>query len=139
MQKTLSRLIRFYIQLHSIKTQSIILVETLFPVSQKPFGSESVVHISPPEWRLCTARERKLSRHTKAHCVSRTCKLLWKSGVQCGPKTSRVFTLQSVPCLLAHISHRSMQQTNFLLLPRIKFSLVNKTFPPYRRCTTFLS
>lgn len=37
-------------------------------------------------------------------------------------------------------SHRSMQQTNFLLLPWIKFSIVNKTFffPPYKRCTTFL-
>lgn len=65
---------------------------------------ESVVHISPPEWRLCTARERKLSRHHKAHCVSRTCKLSWRRSVQRGPKRGWVFTLQSVHCLSAHFT-----------------------------------
>lgn len=65
---------------------------------------ESVVHISPPEWRLCTARERKLSRLHKAHCVSRTCKLSWRRSVQYGPRRSWVFTLQSVHCLSAHFT-----------------------------------
>lgn len=72
---------------------------------------ESVVHISPPEWRLCTARERKLSRHHKAHCVSRTCKLSWRRSVQRGPKRSWVFTLQSVHCLSAHFTLINATQT----------------------------
>lgn len=70
-------------------------------------SSESLVHISPPERRLCTARQRKLSRLHKAHCISRTCKLSWRRSVQHGPKRSWVFTLQSVHCLSAHFTHIS--------------------------------
>lgn len=67
---------------------------------------ESVLQISPPVQRLCTARQRKLSRPHKAHCVSRTRKLLWRRSAQRRPKRSRVLTLQSVVCRL--ISHCSI-------------------------------
>jgi len=65
---------------------------------------ESVVHISPSECRMCTARESKLFHYHIAHCVSRTCKVSWRRSVQYGPKRSCVCTLQSVHCLSVHFT-----------------------------------
>lgn len=92
---------------------------------------ESALQISPPVQRLCTARQRKLSRPHKAHCVSRTRKLSWRCSAQRRPKRSRVLTLQSVVCRL--ISHCSIHAvTVFFLMPQ------NTVFTGNKKLFTYL-
>lgn len=89
---------------------------------------ESVVHISPPEWRLCTARERKLSRHHK-HILSAGHVNCHGDAVCSMGKREAGCSLCNLFIVCQFISHRSMPQTNFLLLPQSTFLLVKKTSP----------